>query len=95
MNFYTSFYSYYILLLETIIVADKTTFPLAAIDRLMREHLPDKRIAGDAKIEFDKALTDIGKIACEKAVAFTNEDKRKTVSAEDVKAAFETIGDTS
>ncbi|MBD3193234.1 MAG: hypothetical protein GF308_21550 [Candidatus Heimdallarchaeota archaeon] len=75
-------------------MADKTTFPLAAIDRLMREYLPDNKIAKDAKIEFDKALKDIGKLACEKAVAFTNDDKRKTVSAEDVKAAFETIGDT-
>ncbi|NHJ05958.1 MAG: hypothetical protein EAX90_14115 [Candidatus Heimdallarchaeota archaeon] len=73
---------------------EKTTFPLASIDRLMREYLPDNKIGLSAKVEFDKLLTKVAKLACEKTLAYTNKAKRKTVNAEDVQSAFETIGDT-
>jgi len=73
---------------------EKATFPLASINRLMREHLPNNKIGRDAKIEFGKLLTEVAKIACEKTLVYTNEAKRKTVKAEDVQSAFESIGDT-
>lgn len=62
----------------------KTTIPLAVIDRIMREYLPDKKISKDAKIEFEKVLLQQAKVICENANASTDNAKRKTVKPEDI-----------
>ncbi|MHA1243087.1 MAG: hypothetical protein ACTSP7_00820 [Candidatus Heimdallarchaeota archaeon] len=46
---------------------EKSAFPLASIERLMKENLPNNKIGKD------------------------NDAKRKTVKAEDVQSAFESI----
>jgi len=71
---------------------EKSAFPLASIERLMKEHMPNNKIGKDAKIEFGVLLADVAKLACEKTLEYTNDAKRKTVKAEDVQSAFETIG---
>ena len=73
---------------------EKSTFPLATIERLMKEHLPNNKIGKSAKIEFGNLLAEVAKLACEKTLVYTNDAKRKTVKAEDVQSAFESIGDT-
>jgi len=71
---------------------EKSAFPLASIERLMKEQMPNNKIGKDAKIEFGVLLAEVAKLACEKTLEYTNDAKRKTVKAEDVQSAFETIG---
>ncbi|MFA5760220.1 MAG: histone [Dehalococcoidales bacterium] len=66
----------------------ETTFPLAAIVRLMKAN-GIERVSREAAIEFDKKLSAIGTGWSKQIKLLTTHAKRKTAKPEDVKIATE------
>jgi histone H3/H4 len=65
-------------------MSKKSKIPKAVIDRIMREHLPDYRISGDAKTQFENVLLDVAEVICRNALVNTKNAKRKTVMPENI-----------
>ncbi|KAL6909638.1 hypothetical protein ACP4OV_001297 [Aristida adscensionis] len=73
--------------------ADGKTIPTAILNRIMRQALPPRaKVAGDAKESMDRCVAEFAAVVMSTAVQVAREERRVTVTGEDVVAAMGSLG---